>query len=601
MLDQLGKFFRNLVFGDGPVPQSRQEQLLAVGRAALHLLLWPWRWLTRPRPRRWPILRPYVNPRHPARMIARVAFPIGLAVACLIYGFLFGLTAPFLLLPFAVPIVILVALAIWALPEQKSAPTMTMEIFFAGVLISLLVWPVYLAIAIPGLPWITLIRLTSFPMTFLFLISLSTSSRFRHELGSVLFSIRPLWICLAIFVSVQFLTLPLAKRVGEAVEAAIISQINWTTMLLVAMWVGSKPGRAELYTKLIVMLAAPMIIIALFETKTDAVLWINNVPSFLKIDDELAAQYMSTGVRHNMNRVKAIYSNPLTFAEYLALTTPFLIHMAIQKYNIVARVAAVVMIPLFFHCVQMTDARLGNVGMLVSFLSYFLLWGLLQLRKNVRSLLAAAVVYAYPAMFAVVLVAVMTIHRLHVLVFGAAYVESSNAAREAQIRRGLPQILAQPWGHGANSAGEAVSARGAFVTIDNYYLTLGLDYGVLGVGLFAAMFIMAMIVGTRGLLEDPRRINDREKTLLLPLICSMAVFLVIKSVLSQIDNHALAFTLLGLLLGLGYRVAQTPVPPLPSRVDTKRAPPRKAHVGQRAPVLARQAGPRPSAPSRPMA
>jgi hypothetical protein len=589
MIERLSKSFQRLVLGDGPAPQDRGEWLLAVGRAALHLLLWPWRWLTRPRPRRWPILRPYVNPRHPARVIAKVALPVGLAVICLIYGFLFGLTAPFLLLPFAAPIVILVLLAIWALPETKTAPTTTMEILFAGVLISILTWPVYLAIAIPGLPWITLIRLTSFPMTFLFLVSLSTSSRFRHELGSVLFSIRPLWICLAIFVAIQFLTLPLAKRFGNSMEAAIINQINWTTMLLMAMWVASKPGRVELYTKLLVILAVPMIIIALFEAKTDQVLWFNNVPSFLKIDSELAAQYMATGVRNNMNRVKTIYSNPLTFAEYLALTTPFVIHMAMQRYNVLARVAAVFMIPLFFHCVRLTDARLGMVGMLVSFLSYFLLWGLLQLRRNVRSLLAAAVVYAYPAMFCMVMLAVMTIHRFHVLIFGADYVESSNEARQGQIRRGLPQILAQPWGHGANSAGEAVS-KGGFITVDNYYLTLGLDYGILGVGLFVAMFVMAMIVGTRGLLDDPRRIDDREKTLLMPLICSMAVFLVIKSVLSQIDNHALAFTLLGLLVGLGYRVAQTPVSPLPSKVDAKRAPPQRARVGQRAPALARQAG-----------
>ena len=232
--------------------------------------------------------------------------------------------------------------------------------------------------------------------------------------------------------------------------------------------------------------------------------------------------------------------------------------------------------------------------MLVSLLSYLLLWGLLQLRRNARSLFAAAVVYAYPAGFAVVMAGVMFVHRLHVLVFGGGAQASSNDARQRQLEMGIPKIFANPIGHGAGSSGDVLGyAKDEFITVDNYWLTISLDYGVLGIIMYVSLFVLAIIAGTRCLLQDPRAIDTREKTMVIPLICCMAVFLVIKGVLSQEDNHALVFSLLGLLVGLIFRISQTSLPPLvPKTAATERGPLRRAHVGQRAPVLAnRSQGP----------
>ena len=169
MLEKAASRMRSLrkgTAGLGNTPFT--ASILAGVRWLTAIALWPWRYFSR---RRFPIIRPYVNPRHPARVIARIAFPIGLALICIVYGFMFGLTAPYLIVPFTVPIVILVLLAIWALPETHNAPTRSMEAFHAAVVVSLLVWPNYLALSLPGLPWITAVRLCSFPMAFLFLVS----------------------------------------------------------------------------------------------------------------------------------------------------------------------------------------------------------------------------------------------------------------------------------------------------------------------------------------------------------------------------------------------------------------------------------------------
>ena len=105
-----------------------------------------------------------------------------LMLFCLIYGFFFSVFVPTYFAFFMFPLLFLALLVIWALPDTNWAPTRTLEWLFYATFISLIVWPDYLAIALPGLPWITLLRLTSFPQLLVLLICLSISADFRSKL-----------------------------------------------------------------------------------------------------------------------------------------------------------------------------------------------------------------------------------------------------------------------------------------------------------------------------------------------------------------------------------------------------------------------------------
>lgn len=518
---------------------------------------WVWRTLTRRR-QRFPILRPYINTRHPVRIFAKILAPISLVLVCIAYGFMFGLTAPYLVIPFTVPIVILVLLAIWALPDTHNAPIKSMEAVYAAVLVSLLMWPNYLALSLPGLPWITALRLSSFPMAFLFLVCVSTSASFRKELAEAVRSTPGLWTCWFGFLAIQFATIPLSKVPGNSLTYVFNAQIGWTIPFIVSMWLGRQPGKPQTYALLLVLLTLPMVLIGLCEGKVQHLLWLNNVPAFLKIDDTLAAHYMGAVTRGDMYRVKSVYSSPLSFAEALALVTPLCIHLFVQKYPTPLRALGFLLIPLFVVCIRLTDARLGILGVLVSFLGYILLWALLELGRKARSLWAAAIVYAYPAAFGVVVMAVLFVHKVRVLVLGGGEQSSSDDARHAQIALGIPKILAHPYGYGPANAAETLGyAPFGMITIDNYYLSIALDYGVVGFIAFYGIFVATIAASARTILESPRAIDTREKSLLLPLTVSVTVFVVIRGVLSQEDNHILGFSLLGLLVGVLYQVKES--------------------------------------------
>src|SRR3546814_10380771 len=60
----------------------------------------------------------------------------------------------------------------------------------------------------------------------------------------------------------------------------------------------------------------------------------------------------------------------LGFAEFLALMTPFALHLVTCARRFWVRMAAACYLPVLFWAILLTDSRLGVVGYCLSFLSY---------------------------------------------------------------------------------------------------------------------------------------------------------------------------------------------------------------------------------------
>lgn len=506
-------------------------------------------------------MKPYVDLRAPWRLAALILTPIALGVFCLVYGFFFALTAPYLIVAFAAPIAALVLMSIWALPDRTHVPTKTMELFFSAALLCLVIWPNYLALVLPGLPWITATRLTGTPMALLMLVALSTSKNFREEVSGAVRAIPNLWVWFLMFVGIQFATIVFSKAPGAAISKLIIQQQNWVATAVVAAWVFRIGGRAERYALTFLLMLVPIMTVAVLEYNQKGLLWVGHIPEFLKIEDPNIASVVYSSITRGATgqyRSKAVWPSPLGLGEFVALLTPFAIHFAISKYPLILRVASFIAVPAIFYCARLTDARLGVLGFLISVLLYVLIWGMLRFRRNRRDLLAATVVYAYPAVFVAVALAVTSVRSVNVLIFGNSAQAASNAARETQLMMGIPKIMANPIGHGGGGAGSAMGyAEGAFIAIDNYYLVLGLDYGVIGIVCFLGIFLLTIGWSIRSVLSLGGMEHERELDLLTPIAVCLSAFLVIKLVFAQADLHPMLYALVGMASALIYRARQT--------------------------------------------
>jgi hypothetical protein len=498
----------------------------------------------------------YRQPRN-RRLQAIYALAIGgLLFFSLIYGAAFALFAPFLLAPLALPLVLFALAVIWALPDSPGAPTGALEILFDSVIIVIVAWPNYVAIVLPGLPWITFLRLTSFPMAAVFLLSVATSSDVREYFLSVFSKSRIMIALLAAFVVIQTLTIPLSHAPFASLQLYMILQIQWTIMFLVAVWVFRKPGRVEVWGGFLWSLGIFVCLVGLLEYKMHQVPWAGRLPGFLKIDPLYLANTMRA-FTENL-RIKSTFSSPLGLSEYLALAFPFVMQFAAGGRQIWIRCAAAATIPLFLFIIILTDSRLGLVGCFVTLVLYPLIPALRHWKEQRRSIIAPAIVVAYPVLFCGALAAAMFIGKLRHLLLGGGAQQSSTDSRVVQYNLGFLRVMHNPIGYGPGQSGAILDYHGpgGFQTIDTYYLVILLEYGVVGFIVYYSLIGFAIANAGRAALFVGSK--DRDAPFLLPVALSLLNFFIIKSVFAEVDNHPLIFAMMGMVVAVCARLKLSP-------------------------------------------
>jgi hypothetical protein len=494
-------------------------------------------------------------------LIVLAAVPVGL-LFCLFYGFFFGLTAPYLIVPFVVPIAFLTAIIIWALPDQRTAPTLAIELLFPAFFVSKIVWPTYLAISLPGLPWISLLRIIGLPLAGIFLVSLSVSKPFRKYFLDSIQSIQLLYICVIGFLIVQILTIFVSNSPLASGQVVFDQTINFTMMFLIGCVIFRKEQIVEKYIALLCALSFFVILLTIIENSKEYVIWSAHIPDILhppspNLENTLRPSYR---MYTNVYRAKATFLTPLALAEFISLVTPFFLYFGLssdKKFPL--RSICIVMVPLTFIAVRMTDARLGVVGVFVSVLMYGMLWSFSRWRTRPHDLFAAATVYAYPVLFLGAVGAIFASTRLNNMVFGGGAHAGSTEARATQLGMAAEAFWRQPWGYGAAQSGLKMGfAKDDFITIDNFFIGVQLDYGLFGIIFWYGMFLVGIGAALYHCLLD-KYAHTLEARLLAPLAVSLTGFLIIKWVHGQDENHAFFFMMLGMVSALVYRLRHNEV------------------------------------------
>lgn len=509
----------------------------------------------RPRKSQPNVLKPYQGGPNGRLRTAILWVAMGvLSLVCLVYGFFYAVTTPFLLTQFMAPVALLGGLVIWALPDMRTAPTRTLEYLFFAFFVMAIAWPNYLAINLPGLPWITSVRLVGFPLAFILLVCVSISEEFRQRTARSLVAAPYLWVFVVGFLAVQGLSVIISDRPMESLNAVLAYQISWTAIFFAACYVFLRPGSVEKWVWILWGVVILTCLLGFWEKKIGHVPWAGHVPSFLAVGDEFVQRVLAGGTRFGKYRVQSVQSTSLGFAEFLALASPFLIHFVMSNYKPAVRVGAAGTLAFMFYTILATDSRLGMVGFFLACLLYAFGWSVMRWRNVKGSLVGPAIVLAYPLFAVAFVAATFFVGRLRGMVWGDGSTSYSDRARIDQVTQGIPKILSHPWGYGASRGGEELGYTNlaGTLTIDNYYLLVALDYGVLGFIFYYGAILVAIYGCVRyGFVASPK---TREHALLIPIGIALSVFFVIKAIFSQTHNHTLQFMLMGMVCAMIFRI-----------------------------------------------
>jgi hypothetical protein len=502
-------------------------------------------------------LKPYLDSREEGwRARVRRFLPWVLALWCLFQGFFFALFAPYLVVLSIAPVAVLGALVIWALPDTRYSPAKYLEPLVFGLLISLIAWPDYLAVALPGLPWITMNRLFGIPLAGLFLVCVSASPDFRTRLAATLNAVPVVWKLLTLFVVIQFISIGFSRLPFDSIQKFVLAQIDWTVVFFAACYVFMKPGRVARWAAIVWALAVFVGLIGVAEVARGQVPWAGHIPGFLRIQDPTVALVLKGGARAalGVHRLQSTSTTPLGAAEFVALALPFILQFATGNYRLAVRLAAYASTAFLFWIVLLTQARLGMIGFILAVLLQVLFWALLRVRRQKSGLIARLVVYAYPVGFCLAIASTFFFHRIRAVVWGNGPQAASNEARQVQIQTGIPKILSHPWGHGIGMGGDTLNYidLNGLLTIDSYYLSIALEYGVLGFAVYYGLFAYAAYISSRYTISHGNR--SREYGFLGAIAIALVNFIVIKSVFSQEANHPLVFMILGMAVALLWRI-----------------------------------------------
>jgi hypothetical protein len=521
-----------------------------VENPAWRLPIW-WRRSTTPSEPRAPILEPYTPP--PRSWIRRALAFSALMLFCFIYGFFFSVVAPFYFVLLVSPLIFIAFLVIWVLPDTIRAPVRTLQWLFYAMFISLAVWPNYLAIALPGLPWITMIRLTSFPLFLTLLVCISVSSEFRRQLINSFRGLPAIPILLGIFIVIQLLSIGLSREVGNSIQKFVVAQTTWTASFVIAAYLFLHPGQIRRWAAVFWAIAMFVGVMSILEYRVGHVLWRDHIPSFLKVEDLSVQRILAGNMRAGTNwyRSQATFSTPLGLAEFIAISLPFVLHFVTTRFSKWVRAAALVSIPVLLFGCYLTDSKLGTVGCLAGILLYGFAVAFQNWRRNRESIVAATFTFSYPAGLCLVVAALMFVGRFRRIILGDGSHANSTDARITQYTAGFEKILQWPFGYGIGMGGDTlgfgVNTHG-MMTIDTYYLSIVLEYGILGFIIFYGMFAIAIFEGGRRSLIGRSQHEDR--SFILPITVSLMTFIIIKSVFSQQENHPVVFMMLGALVAL---------------------------------------------------
>ncbi|QXQ06569.1 O-antigen ligase family protein [Sphingosinicellaceae bacterium] len=461
-----------------------------------------------------------------------------------------------LLFLLAIPLLVAVGVILWLLPDGAAPPIALLTTLLVWFIGANTLWPNYISIDLPGLPWINPQRIVAFALLTVALWSYSTSATMRTEIAERLRTVPFLKIAFWVFWATTVATLVLSDQIGASVNKWFNNQIFWTGMFVLAAWLGTKGGAIERVIRVILWTTILVSLEVIYEYHIRQVPWLDHIPSFMTVDQAYLVNVLKSQSRAGTDiyRAHGPFTVSLLCAEYLAIVFPFLIHELVITPGLFRKLL------MFMGCVAalaamwLTNARSAMIGF---FIALFLYGGFAAYRywqRERHSLVGVSTLAMMPVVAMIFLSLAITWPRLHNMTFGGAQHQPSSIARDAQWAMGWPKIRHNPIGHGVGRSGQTLGYAnlGGQLTIDTYYLSLLLEYGLVGYAAFMAMFLGQLLVGLKLYLKA----LPGEESLAGPIAIALLNFLVIKAVSSAEFNMPLAFVLLGFIIAIAWRQRQ---------------------------------------------
>lgn len=405
------------------------------------------------------------------------------------------------------------------------------------------VWPQYSAYKIPGLPAIEPQRLF-FALTLITALYLiSTGSEIRRGLSICLQSN---WLTFLALTLYGLLTIVIALSSETKIQStffalrdlALVFAILPATLVILQTSV----SRDRVIETLLIggVIVSILGIIESFVQR-------NLFSGWLPMSDGYGQWATLERVRDGSYRIQSIFDNPLLLVDYLVCIFPIAAYKAFTNQSFSRKILGIVSALLIIFALYRTGSR---AAMLLVFLEVSMLL-FLNLIKDIQAKRASKLTYFLGSVFLLsTLLLPFLFSQLSQIYSGRSADEAmSTSARVAMVTRAWDDIAAgNVLGHGAGKAAEVIGIKtgppgGWIYVLDNYFLTVLLDNGVMGLFLFSVFLAGLLYAANQSVFRTKSRSSVEPY-----LFASMIGFLTFKLVSSQNQVFPIFFIISALVL-----------------------------------------------------
>ncbi len=476
--------------------------------------------------------------------LACVAFT-ALSLFLIVYtGFLVAVGGTLAVRFVAFPIGIMAMLGLWLLPDVNKADEAPFYKLLAAYMVMMVAWPTYVAIAIPGLPWVTPPRVILGLLLIGMLTHFPQIAEARRKAMDLLGYDRLAFRLLALFLIMEAVVVPLAVNPLDVVNYEVVQAVQDGAAMVAAAWAFSDVRKVSRLVQALVLAFIFTMLVTILENWMQHPPWLGYIPSFMKVDPLLLETYMGPQARigDGRYRIRSTFGIVLYFSQYFAIMIPLLLYRMWYMKGW-QRLAAIALVPLILQTVWFTNARSASIAFLIGLFGFA---GLVMARQlffrgrgdSLKSgIMVALVLLGVAAMAG----AIASSHRLQMYTIGGSQHTGSNEVRDQQWAGAWRAIGRNPIGVGMGvplpDVGK-VSARGIAV-VDSYYINLLVGVGPLGfIGFMGCLARLAWL----GVMTFMRA-KDEVEELAGALSLSVLNFIVSAYVISYSDNNYLVFTI----------------------------------------------------------
>lgn len=433
---------------------------------------------------------------------------------------------PGFVMAFSVPLV-LYAILLW-----PSSPSITGEkiiYVYMAYLVVFGVWPQFSSYKVPGLPALEPQRLLYAAVVLSAIACLVIGSEARRQYISTLLSSAkaPALLIGALFATHLALAC-FAKYPRYSVFLVVREFLTTASIFFAALLFIRSSKDVEKCLKAIVFSALMVSVIALVES----IIKKNLFASWVPLSSEYAMWATMERIRDGQYRVQATFDNPLLLVDYLVFVLPVAVYGAIYYKEWMIRlmhISALVLIPLALIRTGSRSAYLALALQMGLVLCVVLLRRVIFARRSYLSFLMLVVVVVLP------LLAIPFIGDILSVSGRSAEQAMSTSARVSMLRNAFNSLLnGNIFGVGFGGAPEAAGvvnwAGGSMgYVLDNYFITILMDSGVLALLIFSALAASGLINNFKSAIAIPGRLGMLSASL---FVCFTG-FLLMKLISSQ--------------------------------------------------------------------